>query len=62
MNMGWLPGARDAQPESTEIYGVHDFLSKYIKSNNELEPGTDFDYNSSNADVIGWLISRGSTL
>ena len=60
MNMGWLPGARDAQPESTEIYGVHDFLSKYIKPNTELEPGTDFDYNSSNADVIGWLISRVS--
>ena len=58
MNMGWLPGARDAQPESTEIYGVHDFLSKYVKPNKELEPGTDFDYNSSNADVIGWLISR----
>ena len=60
MNMGWLPGARDAQPESTEIYGVHDFLSKYVKPNKELEPGTDFDYNSSNADVIGWLISRVS--
>ena len=60
MNMGWLPGARDAQPESTEIYGVHDFLSKYIKPNKELEPGTNFDYNSSNADVIGWLISRVS--
>ena len=60
MNMGWLPGARDAQPESTEIYGVHDFLSKYIKPNKELEPGTDFDYNSSNADAIGWLISRVS--
>ncbi len=60
MNMGWLPGARDAQPESTEIYGVHDFLSKYINPNKELEPGTDFDYNSSNADVIGWLISRVS--
>ena len=60
MNMGWLPGARDAQPESTEIYGVHDFLSKYVKPNTELEPGTDFDYNSSNADVIGWLISRVS--
>ena len=60
MNMGWLPGARDAQPESTEIYGIHDFLSKYVKPNTELEPGTDFDYNSSNADVIGWLISRVS--
>ena len=60
MNMGWLPGARDAQPESTEIYGVHDFLSKYVKPNKELEPGTDFDYNSSNADVVGWLISRVS--
>ena len=60
MNMGWLPGARDVQPESTEIYGVHDFLSKYIKPNKELVPGTDFDYNSSNADVIGWLISRVS--
>ena len=58
MNMGWLPGARDAQPENTEIYGVHDFLSKYIKPNKNLDPGADFDYNSTNADVIGWLIAR----
>ena len=58
LNMGWLPGAGDVQPESTEIYGVHDFLAKFIKPDLKREPGDNLDYNSSNADLIGWLISR----
>ena len=60
LNMGWLPGARDVQPESTDIYGVHDFLAKFIKPDLQREPGDNLDYNSSNADLIGWLISRVS--
>ncbi len=57
LNMAWLPGAADVQPDS-EIYGVHDFLSHFIKPDASLEPGEAFDYNSSNADVLGWLVAR----
>ncbi|MCZ6831249.1 MAG: serine hydrolase [Gammaproteobacteria bacterium] len=58
LNMAWLPGAADAQPETAEIYGVHDFLVKFVKPDPALEPGAAFDYNSSNADLLGWLIAR----
>jgi CubicO group peptidase (beta-lactamase class C family) len=58
LNMGWLPGAADAQPLEAEIYGVHDFLSTFIKPDPAVTPGEAFDYNSSNADVLGWLIAR----
>lgn len=64
LGMGWMPGAADAQPDSTEIYGVHDFLAKFIKPDPRLEPGAAFDYNSANADVLGWISARvsGQTL
>jgi len=58
LNMAWVPGARDAQPEKTKIYGTHDFLSSFIKEDQSSKPGSVFDYNSANADIIGWLISR----
>ena len=58
LNMAWLPGAADAQPATTDIYGVHDFLVKFIKPDTSLEPGEAFDYNSSNADLLGWLLAR----
>ncbi|NNC99768.1 MAG: serine hydrolase [Gammaproteobacteria bacterium] len=58
LSMGWLPGAADANPASTEIYGVHDFLVHFIKPDPQLKPGDAFDYNSSNADLLGWLIAR----
>jgi CubicO group peptidase (beta-lactamase class C family) len=58
MSMGWLPGAADVQPGAEEIYGVHDFLVKFIKPDPALLPGAAFDYNSSNADLLGWLIAR----
>ncbi len=60
LNLGWLKGAADVQPDETEIYGVHDFLAQYIKPDLKRDPGENFDYNSSNADVLGWLISRVS--
>ena len=60
LNMGWLAGASDVQPETAEIYGVHDFLAKFIKPDIAREPGDNLDYNSSNADLVGWLISRVS--
>jgi CubicO group peptidase (beta-lactamase class C family) len=58
LNMGWLPGAADVQPTDAQIYGVHDFLVHFIKPDPALLPGAAFDYNSSNADVLGWLVAR----
>jgi CubicO group peptidase (beta-lactamase class C family) len=58
LNMGWIPGARDIQPKNAAVYGVHDFLASFIKPDFNREPGDNFDYNSSNADVLGWLIAR----
>jgi CubicO group peptidase (beta-lactamase class C family) len=58
LNLAWLRGAADAQPEDTKIYGVHDFLVHFVKSDPSLQPGEAFDYNSSNADLLGWLIAR----
>ncbi|MBT4519349.1 MAG: serine hydrolase [Halieaceae bacterium] len=58
LNLAYIPGGRDAQPESTDIYGVYDFLAKFIREDATLQPGDEFDYNSTNADVIGWLVAR----
>jgi CubicO group peptidase (beta-lactamase class C family) len=58
LSMGWLPGAADVQPEDAKIYGVHDFLVNFINPDPNVQPGQAFDYNSSNADVLGWLIAR----
>jgi hypothetical protein len=58
LSMGWMPGAADVQPDDSDIYGVHDFLVKFIKPDKKLRPGDAFDYNSSNADVLGWLVAR----
>ena len=60
LSMGFLPGGADADPAKTKIYGVHDFVSQVIKADASLKPGDVFDYNSSNADVLGWLIARVS--
>lgn len=54
----YTKGARDAQPMTTEIYGVYDFLAKGLTPNLHIKPGEVFEYNSPNADVIGWLIAR----
>ena len=58
LNMGWLPGAADVQPADAEVYGVQDFLVQFIQPDPALNPGEAFDYNSSNADLLGWLIAR----
>jgi CubicO group peptidase (beta-lactamase class C family) len=60
MNMAWLKGAGDVQPDDADIYGVHDFLAKFIRPDPARKPGTLFDYNSANADVLGWLVARAS--
>ena len=58
MNLGYLPGAADLQPGESDIYGVYDFLTKFVQPDPETPPGYRFDYNSANADVLGWLVSR----
>ena len=58
LNLGYLPGAADLQPGETPIYGVYDFLTQFVQPDPETPPGYLFDYNSANADVLGWLISR----
>jgi CubicO group peptidase (beta-lactamase class C family) len=60
LGMAYLPGAADAQPDKTKIYGVHDFLARFIKPDSKLQPGQAFDYNSANADVLGWISARVS--
>lgn len=60
MNMAYIPSGRDANPQNTEIYGIYDFLSKFVKMDEKVIPGDVFDYNSANTDVLGWLISRVS--
>ena len=62
LNLVWLKGAADIKPGETQIYGVHDFLTHFIKPDLKRQPGDNFDYNSSNADVLGWLIARISGL
>ncbi|MEM8500646.1 MAG: serine hydrolase [Pseudomonadota bacterium] len=58
LSMGFMPGARDLAPGEDVIYGVHDFLGDYVKADSSLKPGEAFDYNSANADVLGWLVAR----
>ncbi len=58
LNLAYMPGARDTAPGEQTIYGVHDFLSDYIKPDTSISPGEAFDYNSTNADVLGWLVAR----
>jgi CubicO group peptidase (beta-lactamase class C family) len=62
LNMSYIPGGRDVQPEHTKIYGTHDFLTHFVKGDKAIKPGDVFDYNSANADVIGWLVARISGL
>ncbi len=37
--------------------GLHDFLVKFVKLNLQLPPGI-FEYNSTNAGVLGWILPR----
>lgn len=53
----YVPGA-DADPKTATVLGTYDFLVKKAIPNNDLQPGYKFEYNSSNVDVISWIISR----
>lgn len=46
------------QPGESSIYGVYDFLTQFVKPDFGTSPGQLFDYNSANADVLGWIVSR----
>ncbi len=59
MNFFYSPG-EDPSPKKSEVYGTYDFLAKKATINNNIKPGQIFEYNSSNADVLGWLISNVS--
>jgi len=58
LGLGYIPGAQDVQPGDAKIYGVYDFLTEFIQPEDTWAPGQCFEYNSANADVIGWLIAR----
>jgi CubicO group peptidase (beta-lactamase class C family) len=58
LNLMMVPGARDALPQETDIRGTWDFAVHYAKPDPNLAPGEAFDYNSNNADVLGWLVAR----
>ena len=51
---------QDGNPETATVLGNYDFLSKKATLNEHMKPGYKFEYNSSNADVISWIISRVS--
>lgn len=50
------PDAPNATPHDSGIYGVYDFLTDFVKPDTTVQPGTAFEYNSANADVLGWLV------
>ncbi|MBT3831796.1 MAG: serine hydrolase [Gammaproteobacteria bacterium] len=58
LGLGFIPGAQDAQPADSEIFGIYDFLAKFIQPEDTWQPGQCFEYNSANADIIGWMIAR----
>ncbi|MFT7685773.1 MAG: CubicO group peptidase (beta-lactamase class C family) [Candidatus Azotimanducaceae bacterium] len=62
IGMAYIPGAQDVQPDNTDIFGIYDFLEKFVNEEQGQTPGVTFEYNSANADVIGWLISRLSNM
>ena len=53
----YVPGA-DTVTTKNQILGTYDFLTKMATANNDMQPGFKFEYNSSNVDVISWIMSR----
>ena len=48
----------DTDPKTAKVLGAYDFLTRLATQNNNLQPGVKFEYNSTNVDVISWIISR----
>lgn len=44
--------------QTTDVLGAYDFLTKSATQNNNMLPGYKFEYNSTNVDIISWIISR----
>ena len=51
-------GGGESDPATTPVLGTYDFVSKMATANSAMQPGYKFEYNSSNVDVISWIISR----
>ncbi len=60
LGLAFFPGAQDVQPGSTQVYGIHDFVARFVKPDPGVKPGEAFDYNSPNTDMLGWLVARVS--
>src|SRR5688572_8302280 len=57
--IGFFPNASaDTDPKTAKVLGAYDFLTSLATQNNNLQPGVKFEYNSTNVDVISWIISR----
>ena len=57
--IGFFPNANaDTDPKTAKVFGAYDFLTTLATQNNNLQPGVKFEYNSTNVDVISWIISR----
>jgi len=55
LGMTYKPNAADVFPGPDVIYGVYDFLTQFVKPDENVTPGEQFAYNSANADLLGWL-------
>lgn len=53
----YVPGA-DTVTTQSQVLGTYDFLAKKATANNHMQPGFKFEYNSSNVDIISWMMSR----
>jgi CubicO group peptidase (beta-lactamase class C family) len=53
----YVPGA-DTVTTGNQILGTYDFPTRVATANDSMQPGYKFEYNSSNADVISWIMSR----
>jgi CubicO group peptidase (beta-lactamase class C family) len=53
----YVPGA-DTVTTKSSILGTYDFLAKMATAKEDQKPGMVFEYNSSNVDVISWIMNR----
>ncbi len=51
-------GGSKSDSKTDEVLGNYDFLVRKAFINKELKPGVKFEYNSTNVDVISWIISK----
>ena len=57
--IGFFPNASaDTDPKTAKVLGAYDFLTRLATQKDNMQPGVKFEYNSTNVDVISWIISR----